>query len=269
MHHGAIGEPCNARVACVSGASCADSVCVATAPVGAACSNAAPCGPDAGCIGRCADGTECFGGGTCADGASCSRTECVAWGVAGARCDGFHLCAEGVCQLDVCSIGAGLGEICTDLYCADGLFCSASGTCVGPVGRGEACVRSDQCPAGYGCDGVCFAWHRLGESCSPGTLDRCVSGTGCVGGTCRVLPSLGEPCTDGCLSGVCTSGVCADAPIGTPCRLGDRLCGALVCPSGRNACEPTPVTCEALDACPYEQFCAESAACEALCYVGR
>jgi hypothetical protein len=128
----------------------------------------------------------------------------------GAACfDGFDDCLEGVCRGAVCprrcQAPGVAGEVCAlDRDCASGLFCRLSTTTLGV--------------------GQCAAFAQAQEACDDFT--RCLDGLWCTGGSCRVLPTEGQPC----LAGRCdTTATCANAPAdGGVCvaRRGvESLCG--------------------------------------------
>ena len=92
--------------------------------------------------------------------------------------------------------------------CAGDLGCR-SGVCKLPAAEGEPCdpgfFACDAC--GDRCDELlarCVPAGFLGEPCSGPALDGdCVGTAWCDQGTCRPLPSAGEPCVQGrCLGSV-------------------------------------------------------------------
>jgi hypothetical protein len=161
-----------------SGADCAhDFECVSgaceTAPCGKAC-----------CMGTCAsrdlpEGSSCASDAECAAATYCADSEklCTRSRPAGAPCSSARECEEHLgCRSGVCQLSAGEGE-----PCATGFFaCDAFRD------------RCDELLA------RCVPASILGEPCSgPALNGDCVGTAWCDQGTCRPLPSAGEPCVQG------------------------------------------------------------------------
>lgn len=136
--------------------------------------------------------------------------------------------------------------------------CSAIFT--GTVAAGSACFFSQEC-AGHGtCASTC-----TGDACCAGTCAStpvaegqpcsfvgavCASGTRCSGGTCQVVPGLGEPCGPPNHPADCVSPLYCDpatsictAPVATggPCRVS---LSSYDCASALDVCDPATSTCK-------------------------
>jgi len=264
-----LGDACPTNV-CSEGV-CSAGRCVTPLPIGASCDDDDACGTSADCVGHCTDGRACeVGDATCGT-IPCAGGTCVAEAAFGEPCDVDNDCADGLaCRIGRCDMGALEGQPCAGTFCAPHLACSSTSpdaVCLGPAAHGAPCVATSQCPTGNACDTICYAWLAPSAACDPNGIDRCVPGTGCVDGACRTLPDLGQPCTTGCIRGMCLRGTCGSPPVGTMCDLGDPVCGTNVCERGTDTCELPPTTCMGWDACPLEEFCSANDVCAAICYV--
>jgi hypothetical protein len=194
------GLPCRASAECAAGLVCRGGVCEAPLSEGDPCSTRLV-------------GSECPPGLVC-QGASgnlmCQSIETVYAGKENEACDAFG---------KLCEMG---------LVCQSQSSANTMGTCVKPVGRGEACKRSQPspCPSDQYCkdardghpelappgvSGVCSDLPKSGDDCdaNPG----CSPGLRCIGdpGECRELKSAGGECTSSgeCYGGLCSAEVCA------------------------------------------------------------
>jgi hypothetical protein len=208
------GSECESLLACVSGvcrtpvavgASCTTLPCVQGATCVAGTCQALP-GLDAACTGSCQAGLVCVG----------SPRRCRMPGAEGAVCRGDAFdgdCTEGLrCVSNRCALPPGDGQPCLDRFigyvCADGLRCGSTVTCRVPSAVGATCTETSDCIPGARCvDGTCSDVLDLGAACV--STSACPLGTGCRDGRCLPLPDVGEACfSDGCLRGVCRSGMC-------------------------------------------------------------
>jgi hypothetical protein len=168
--HGTLGfgAECQTDLECESGA------CEKT-PCGQACCSGTCAGRDA------AEGASCAADGDCAPGTYCTSegATCAPLLPAGSPCDAARQCeGELGCRLGVCQPLPSEGERCNP----NGLFVRCD-------------AFRDRCDATLG---RCVPQAVLGERCSGDTLQGdCVSTAWCDAGTCRPLPSAGEPCIDG------------------------------------------------------------------------
>jgi hypothetical protein len=136
------------------------------------------------------------------------------------RCDPdptLHLtCVTGVGSAGICRAPVGLGQDCSQVSCAKGLYCDtqSASVCAMLPGFGQRCdVAGYQCAAGYSCqyDGLNYTCDQpasVGEDC---TSRQCDIGLYCPStGTraCRAQLPDGTPCTaaEQCLSDYCTTG---------------------------------------------------------------
>lgn len=151
---------------------------------------------------------------------------------------GLDLCGE-------CRPAVAVGATCTpgtdvcegDAYCDDGI-------CVAFRRNGETCTPDDRCLIGSACEsGVCTppTFVARGEACN--ARNRCPYLTACIGGTCQSTSSLGAACTnDGvCEIGACDGGVCvAPRPDGDACER-PAQCSSGLCTD--MLCQPRPSVC--------------------------
>jgi hypothetical protein len=239
------GSPCTMDVVCAGLGVCVQGRC---APACADC----PPRKDAG--EACASDDDCASA-RCASAAYTCGPKLDA----GEACSRSSDCVDGYCDLTfTCAPKLGAGAPCPyAAACKTGLICDLSdgGVCTTPRALGAACDDSSQCASGY-CDSfslVCGAKHDLGGLCV--TPADCASGACGLGYKC-VAGALGAPCKsdewcspthfcdwatgtcaeklangmdcgwgEECKSGICSSGVCADAsqagddcdPPYTPC----------------------------------------------------
>lgn len=143
------------------------------------------------------------------------------------RCNQDSDCAPGLaCDWSTytCATRVAVDGDCSNVACADGLFCAPGAVCTARPGVGEACPFGN-CLDGLTCrydstaDGnLCFAPHALSEGCSDGYA--CAVGTYCDRDdtvTCLALKADGETCTswDQCLHAWCNGfdNTCADPGI--------------------------------------------------------
>ncbi|HMA91998.1 MAG TPA: Dickkopf N-terminal cysteine-rich domain-containing protein [Polyangiaceae bacterium] len=150
------GQVCRDDKECRAGMKCFGGECTPKVPLGGACA---------------ANGVECEGGALCGPDAGTGRT-CVALASVFSQPMGA-----------ACAIAAGS-------WCESGAYCavtavslaSATQTCVAQAGSGAACNFSapDMCPADEYCSGTSIAASAGGVT---------------VDGSCKLLPTEGEPCT--------------------------------------------------------------------------
>ncbi len=252
VYHADLGAACIDSLAvatCESatGATVCTDVFEGTLADGAECSNSEQCSSTSACdhslpgmcpSGVCAhvpqSGESCTT--ACAGGFRCSGGTCGPLGTTGDACSlsGSVECEPGLSCLTTpadpshgtcgTSTPAALGEPCVH-GCAAGLVCSrASLTCRQPLTDGSCEVPfsgASDCAGGQECIaapdaafGTCEALPSAGDTCS--TI--CARGSSCVAGTCIVRLAEGSACeTDtACLSGYCSAGVCAAAPLCRP-----------------------------------------------------
>lgn len=209
-----LGEPCDTDTRCLEGLWCHLNQCRQLPPAGVACF-----------YGRCDEEAWCdvaLDGGTCLPrkglGAGCLPGQCLPDLVCGAR--------SGVCEPTVLDQ---VGVPCTpEQTCPPGTVCaewtaSAPGTCEGPHGEGEACVRHGDCKAHLAClpgDGGAVCGKRLDDGQPCADARACQVHSTCAGGECRELREPGQSCeqTKACLWGPCvdagTAGLKCAAPLG-------------------------------------------------------
>jgi hypothetical protein len=182
-------------------------------------------------ITSCASDNECASGrcyaGTCPG-------SCYAGAVQGQSCSLDRDCAAGL----YCFMGAPYagstcqphdnrpneGAVCTiETGCKPGLYCDGStnylqkGTCKPQVSAGTCPTNAAAMAPGFRCfSGATQPLLGPGAACEP-VADRCGPGLYCGSGTCKQLPSVGEPCVyansewQGCIGGYCDalgSGMC-------------------------------------------------------------
>lgn len=150
------GAVCRDDKECRAGLVCSGGICTPKVPLGGTCT---------------ANGVECEGGLVCSPDAGTGRT-CVALATVFSQPMGA-----------ACNITAGS-------WCASGAYCAvtavslaaATQTCVAQAASGAACNFSapDMCPADEHCAGTSIAASAGGVT---------------VDGTCKLLPTEGEPCT--------------------------------------------------------------------------
>ncbi len=132
----AVGDACGGGVACVTGAACVNSVCVARALPQEACSDTQPCIGGASCVASVCVGHTIVGLGEVCDGenrcpyqSACVGGVCIATGLLGEACDSTTPCASGVCESNECVAPKVGGAACTSgAECLS--WSCASGTCV-------------------------------------------------------------------------------------------------------------------------------------------
>lgn len=239
-----IGAPCRPRsYSCGLGATCeatgeCEGVCRPAPTLGEECGLYRSCPLDLRCSG--------FPHGTCVSRETCSTTQD---------------CNEGVVPVvgGYCIAGS-----CVDAPRAEGEECDWM------VARGRACLEGLVCPRGG--RSTCERVRGLGEACGPAPCEEPLQ---CTDGTCRALPSLGEPCRDTCAAGaycVPREGgdvrVCAADATGMHCWMPRDEHGASMdsCPTGyacvgevgAASCVPTRVEGET---CGDGEFCSEGLAC--------
>jgi hypothetical protein len=157
----------------------------------------------------------------------------------GDACTHHSRCASGVCDHTAhCAVAKASGESCTvDSDCAPGLFCAPNSTCA-PMHTSGNCSTATECIPPATCNNGSCGIRPHGGCCA--TYDHCALNEGCPpgGGSCYVLPVIGQPCEFGktmCLTGLCdgTLKACGPTPPGGRCA-GDTWCGA------NAVCIPTP-----------------------------
>jgi hypothetical protein len=206
------GDPCVGGAQCE--ATCDESADACLDAVGVGCDDGDPCTVD----------DQCDGAGTCSGTPmDCSSLDgtCVV-----GRCDA----TSGSCVAETVDDGTA---------CDDGMFCTATDTCMGGtcVGSGDPCAGGSQC--GNSCDEEADSCGvPIGTSCDDGdacTLDDVCDELGGCSGTPKDCSGL-----DGtCMVGVCEapSGVCVAQPAAddTPCDDGDDCTSDDVCSGGQCA----------------------------------
>lgn len=164
--------------------------------------------------------------------------------------DGYQECTEGVCRGAACPRSCqprGLaGEVCrVDGDCRTGLFCRISNTAAGI--------------------GLCTAYGQSGATCD--VQAPCLTGLACVGGTCILPPSAGQPCPALVCEDTawCTTtpdgGFCAGKRnAGAPCTDDVQCLAGLLCDPLRALCEPLLLT-QVQEPCSLRQACPAGTAC--------
>jgi hypothetical protein len=111
------------------------------------------------------------------------------------------VCPGNAQQPGVCTPPAGLGQVCNDIGCKDGLSCTSNGAmfiCITPRADGEMCSQPEDCTSAY-CDyaaSLCAPKKANGETCSSSN-DACLDGYCDTGiGVCTALKADGEPCSN-------------------------------------------------------------------------
>lgn len=219
------------------------------------------------CEERAGAGEPCAGD-QCAEGLACdwNSLTCVPRPGAGEPCEGS--CADGLfCDYrsGVCRRASGEGERCTELPCADDLYCQPTNDgwdafCRSYAAEGEDCSQRP-CGDRLYCDDAdrCVAAPGEGRPCLFGVL--CADGVVCEPQTTRCVapPEEGRAC----IQGECAPGTFCDVamdPTGVgictarrandePCS-GHRQCQSGYCPNGY--CWPIPLEgddCRGTDAC--------------------
>lgn len=175
-----------------------------------------PCGPGSAKY-SCQEPAVCGDDGTCQQPPSsgpCLTLRCGA----GTSCIGWGPDSTGTCE-PVRSVGGPCGP--KSYECGWFLRCSEAGVCMDFPRPGEPCDESmpefSDCLAGRCVGGICKRLGGLGDPCGPG-IGGCGHGTMCEGNSClsgcsSSLPcgSLGQPCcVGGCDEGTqCSAGTCA------------------------------------------------------------
>lgn len=169
-----IGEPCNATITCVRGATCDQGTCVALPGPGEPC-----------------DGSLCAAGSGC----SYDTFTCVERGPVGAACVFDEECVTSAyCALNnTCTAMVDTDEPCDDdRACIRVSDTCKDGRCRSPADPGQPCAYDWECVGWAFChDATCTAYRGLGESCVDGfqSPQRCYGGLYCTAGACAVLES--------------------------------------------------------------------------------
>jgi hypothetical protein len=225
--------------------------------------------------GTCSSVVSCAGDAACA-GATCPGA-CVARAGINAPCDVGQPCADGLyCGLPSrrCLAAVDRGSPCalslSGNPCEPGSWCDATmpanPVCRAAKGRGEGCVRDEECAGGARCLRNRCAAGLAGDGCLAD--DDCGAILACAGGRCvePLAPDVacaeaGPPCAEGL---ACTSS--AGASLCRPRLLPGAPCGpGAACDLGR--CEAGRCVRAAADG----EACADAAAClpGRLCTSGR
>lgn len=155
--------------------------------------------------------------------------------------------AASTCNLDLSFCGSCVAAADTGGACSDQVRCKypdecVGGTCLPPALPGDSCAESN-CIQGAVCTSeTCQARTYSGVGASCDSMNRCVPGSLCLGGTCVQSKLLGQACgpTAPCASGYCdgASGTCVqliapDQPctdklqcLSGSCQQG--ICGSLI-----------------------------------------
>lgn len=216
--------------------------------------------PDvASCLAVYRQRTSCGGSGTLADPSAVPA--CVAW-IGQMACDQLAIWSNADClrMFGATTTRAGLGQLCEDVSCADGLYCHwatdnvcpvcrtlparyqscgiidnvyvpcgpedyctsfDAGTCNGRLSNGMACENDTQCESWFCRLGLCAAEVQRNQQCTAD--DRCHASLTCRGGICTDPGSSGIACSsyDGCqMAHACHRGVCAPLDPCTPAQVG-------------------------------------------------
>ncbi len=229
------GAPCEQDAGCLS-AFCADGVCC-DGPCERSCEACDLPGLAGSCLPVPA-GTdpsrECAAGGTCDGAGRCVLPEGSACGASGECASGW--CVDGVCCASASCPGpcrscavAGLEGDCAlvprgldpSQACPGDELCDGEGSCVrldgAPCGSGASCL-SGHCRDGLCCAEACDGPCRRCDGAVPGECvavtsgedpDTCRGGLACDGGgVCRSALGRGCGSDGGCVTGVCSDGVC-------------------------------------------------------------
>lgn len=212
------------------------------------------------CPGQCAPllvaGQACAEDGDCQSGLQCSAETglCVAPAAEGQPCEhGAPPCGPGllclgknddeqvpgVCKTPASALSAPLGGVCEPTL---GQLCEAGGACT-LQGADLQAGRVD-----WSC--VSVGTYVAGGECKPGFPDACASGHYCqtgsgalalLGGTCTVIPAVGEPCGTGmsrCRPGaVCVADVCQNLVANGVSCTAHAMCLSEHC-GASGGCEP-------------------------------
>ncbi|MFH1533199.1 MAG: hypothetical protein ABIK09_20940 [Pseudomonadota bacterium] len=243
--------PCDDGNACTAADACADSACMAGAPMDCddedACT-ADSCEPPSGCV-FTPNANPCDDGNLCTDD-SCEPASGCVFAPNEAPCDDGDLCTVG----DHCSEGSCVvtGTMdCNDWnHCTDDACDPLDGSCANTPNTalcddGDGCTVVDQC-AGGSCVGT------VTPDCddqNPCTDDICEPDNGCVSSPNNASCDDGDVCT---LDDICELGACAPGPSmdcsGTPPCPSDAALGCVCVPGSEGgACVPA---CNTDDDCP-------------------
>ncbi len=247
---------CESAADCKEGELCRDGVCAVATSTGQ-CTSAATCpGEDNECQTRTCNGGLCGmdhrANGTAINAQAegdCRQVVCDGQGATRSQTDDNDIREDGnPCTVDGCEAGEPVHAIDVGRACgsSEGMFCDASGICVG-------CVDSSDCP---GAETECQARTCSSNACGLSYVEAGTVIANQVEGDCHRnvcdgaggirsdvddadLPMDGKACTDD----VCTAGSPSHPPkeSGTACNEG----GGEVC-NGVGVC----VQCVAADACP-------------------
>jgi len=253
--------PCAFHLVCFNGK------CSEYRKEGEACSESEP---------PCENGTVCLKSECVAEGMECTDTQKSSDCPDGLFCISGALCMDKYNIVTSCCLGpAGLGEGCLGgLPCNDSTYCSSSeecmmkyrqiNCCLPRPGESEPCGSSQGgavCQVGLACafdaaKGGYFCTKAGGEGqlCYPdGTCDEPL---GCVGGTCRQVGALGDPCgrpgDKPCApSLVCFDDKCAQPPKeGDPCSESTPPCEDGTACSSAGTCVKEGQPCDTTADCP-------------------
>lgn len=183
---GYLGGLCTSGGGCDEGLVCEDDVCHGprTLAVGELCSLFDP--------------EPCVGGAYC----SPASTRCEPQASRGMSCERDDACLGALlCVAGACADVPTAGQRCSAVgRCAEGHFCDRFGRCQPlPIREGDACGRTEQCPAGTWCeDGACLPRRGEDEPCEHlGAGPSCLEHLYCDDGTCRAPGAEGERCERG------------------------------------------------------------------------
>ncbi|MFO0547346.1 MAG: hypothetical protein U0271_03100 [Polyangiaceae bacterium] len=270
-----LGAPCSFPI-CASGAGYCDNGTCAARPVanescgGYECEAGALCLENTCVVPGDADAV-CTTDDACAPPLRCVAGSCVALSANGASCSDTTECALGLVCDATCS-PAPPPPCSDDASCGNLGFCGHLSTCNAKVGASAACVSTDDCQSGLGCDDAtktCVALPQTGEPCFAGTT--CAPGLACEMdfGNCGPIPGQGEPCGFGpngpsvCDTGLgCLEGTCGPLPLeGEACTTDYRCSGDLGCDFTPNGSFCVTRRLEGGD-CQNDSVCADGLHCD-------
>ena len=171
-----------------------------------------------------------------------------AWGcTTHADCDDSNICTDDFCVFGLCEQHGNSDP------CDDGLFCTATDTCLGGacVGWGDPCL-GQLCDEGMDRCCGCFTAADC-DDCNSCTDDTCID---CK---CQMTPNT-DPCDDSDLcteNDTCMGGLCVGMVV--DCSALDDQCNVGTCDPGTGLCEATPANeggpCDDDDVCTENDTC--------------
>jgi len=194
-------------------------------------------------VGQVAQGGACAVSDDCAGDATCGNRM--------AGCDPEEACCLGSCGPPQPAIA--LGAACGfGARCVDGAYCKimgTSGVCTAPsTMAGAICDSDSACVAPLRClASACTLPVPSGGTCDPDVRGACAlvyEVCDVATRTCKLAPTVGQPCTEQCLGQAsCVSGLCvARQQVGQPCTTVD-CAGDLDCNEGVCQMPGQPVVC--------------------------